>query len=105
MPKDDNHTNLRSTPQSFAMADPDIASLWETKKDADIWLMMGEEKWELHDKVIRGRSEMVDFLVDQKAAMVTQTSSPLPICFCILHSTGALLTTCSTRTTASRNSR
>ncbi|KAF5516347.1 hypothetical protein CGCS363_v000138 [Colletotrichum siamense] len=51
------------------MADPDIASLWETKKDADIWLMMGEEKWELHDKVIRGRSEMVDFLVDQKAAM------------------------------------
>ncbi|KAI8300864.1 hypothetical protein K4K61_009418 [Colletotrichum sp. SAR11_59] len=51
------------------MGDPDIASLWETKKDADIWLMMGEEKWELHDKVVRGRSEMVDFLVDQKAAM------------------------------------
>ncbi|KAJ3952464.1 hypothetical protein N0V92_011098 [Colletotrichum tropicale] len=51
------------------MADPDIASLWETKKNADIWLMMGEEKWELHDKVIRGKSEMVDFLVDQKAAM------------------------------------
>ncbi|KAH0430177.1 hypothetical protein CcaCcLH18_07992 [Colletotrichum camelliae] len=51
------------------MADPDIASLWETKKDADIWLMMGEEKWELHDKVIRGKSEMVDFLVDQKAAV------------------------------------
>ncbi|KAK1637560.1 hypothetical protein BDP81DRAFT_516898, partial [Colletotrichum phormii] len=39
-------------------------SLWETKKDADILLTMGSSKWELHDKLIRGKSGLIDHILE-----------------------------------------
>lgn len=39
-------------------------SLWETKKDADVLLTMGASKWELHDKVVRGKSGLIDHILE-----------------------------------------
>ncbi|OHE98465.1 hypothetical protein CORC01_06256 [Colletotrichum orchidophilum] len=46
------------------MENSDLSSLWETKKDADIHLTMGVNKWELHDKVIRGKSSLIDHILE-----------------------------------------
>ncbi|KAL2883203.1 hypothetical protein SGCOL_001393 [Colletotrichum sp. CLE4] len=47
-----------------AMKEPDLTSLWETKKDADILLTMGGSKWELHDKFMRGKSGLIDHILE-----------------------------------------
>ncbi|KAL0767333.1 hypothetical protein CaCOL14_010183 [Colletotrichum acutatum] len=45
------------------MEGSNLPSLWETKKGADILLIMGDSKWELHDKVVRGRSGLIDHIL------------------------------------------
>ncbi|KXH25956.1 hypothetical protein CNYM01_01797 [Colletotrichum nymphaeae SA-01] len=47
-----------------AMGESDLPSLWETKKDADILLTMGASKWELHDKMVRGKSGLIDHILE-----------------------------------------
>ncbi|KAK2058828.1 hypothetical protein LY76DRAFT_645936 [Colletotrichum caudatum] len=42
----------------------DVLSLWETKTDADTLLVMGSNRWQLHETVIRGKSGLVDHLLD-----------------------------------------
>ncbi|KXH25730.1 hypothetical protein CSAL01_04922 [Colletotrichum salicis] len=54
-----------------AMEEPDLQPLWETKKNADILLTMGGSKWELHDKFIRGKSGLIDHILE----MVEMVSS------------------------------
>ncbi|KAK1993247.1 hypothetical protein LX36DRAFT_586743, partial [Colletotrichum falcatum] len=39
-------------------------SLWETKSGADILLTMGANKWRLHESIIRGKSGIVDHILD-----------------------------------------
>ncbi|KAK1987303.1 hypothetical protein LZ30DRAFT_194449 [Colletotrichum cereale] len=46
------------------MDESDVLSLWETKKDADILLTMGVNKWQLHENIIRGKSGLVDHILD-----------------------------------------
>ncbi|KAK1509146.1 uncharacterized protein CCOS01_15662 [Colletotrichum costaricense] len=47
-----------------AMEESDLPSLWETKNDADILLTMGASKWELHDKAVRGKSGLIDHILE-----------------------------------------
>ncbi|KAK0374214.1 hypothetical protein CLIM01_08434 [Colletotrichum limetticola] len=47
-----------------AMEEFDLPSLWETKNDADILLTMGASKWELHDKAVRGKSGLIDHILE-----------------------------------------
>ncbi|KAK2049086.1 hypothetical protein LZ31DRAFT_591121 [Colletotrichum somersetense] len=42
----------------------DVLSLWETKTDADIILVMGSNTWQIHETVIRGKSGLVDHILD-----------------------------------------
>ncbi|KAK2025941.1 hypothetical protein LX32DRAFT_665638 [Colletotrichum zoysiae] len=42
----------------------DVLSLWETKTDADVLLVMGSNRWQLHETVIRGKSGLVDHILD-----------------------------------------
>ncbi|KAK1468034.1 hypothetical protein CCUS01_06738 [Colletotrichum cuscutae] len=58
---------MKSPPREYgeeAMEESDLPSLWETKNDADILLTMGASKWELHDKVVRGKSDLIDHILE-----------------------------------------
>ncbi|EFQ33883.1 uncharacterized protein GLRG_09027 [Colletotrichum graminicola M1.001] len=46
------------------MDESDVLSLWETKKGADILLTMGTNKWQLHEHIIRGKSGLIDHILD-----------------------------------------
>ncbi|KAK2014539.1 hypothetical protein LZ32DRAFT_657115 [Colletotrichum eremochloae] len=46
------------------MEEADVISLWETKKDSDILLTMGVNKWQLHENIIRGKGGLVDHILD-----------------------------------------
>ncbi|KAK6213468.1 DNA mismatch repair protein [Colletotrichum tabaci] len=38
--------------------------LWESQKDADILLTAGTNQWRLHERVIRGKSRLIDRIID-----------------------------------------
>ncbi|KAK1595541.1 uncharacterized protein LY79DRAFT_681060 [Colletotrichum navitas] len=46
------------------MDESDVLSLWETKGEADILLTMGANKWQLHENIIRGKSGLIDHILD-----------------------------------------
>ncbi|GJC99075.1 DNA mismatch repair protein [Colletotrichum higginsianum] len=44
--------------------DSNLLSLWESQKDADILLTAGTNQWRLHERVIRGKSRLIDRIID-----------------------------------------
>ncbi|CCF40531.1 DNA mismatch repair protein [Colletotrichum higginsianum] len=51
-------------PRSDINMDSNLLSLWESQKDADILLTAGTNQWRLHERVIRGKSRLIDRIID-----------------------------------------